>query len=393
MIVFWGCSQETTPIPEELKNLENLTVYEADVTPAVAISFQKDAVYGDTDEALIGRMGDVTVDDLSRVFITDLQKMVIYAFEPEGRLITLLGRDGHGPGEFSSIHHLQIRGNRLFAFDSWLNNRVSAFSLETLDVDETITLAGNRGDYEELNGFYPPVAELYVRNDGSYLVTFLSSGTPNISSWEHIDVQGLFYLLEPAGDISRKMMSFTHSVRTIIPHNGVPAMEFPLLPFYGKALTALSNNDHIYFAEPGQFLVKIYSPNGNYQHSFFYPIKQIPLNRTSAIEFGIPELGANNPELFIDNIGSIQLPESWPVLNDLLIDEINRLWVSTIIEDFDVYEWWVLEETGELITKFEWPRDEPIEVIRNGYMYTRETDEDTGLQQVVRYRIEFEEAE
>jgi hypothetical protein len=30
-------------------------------------------------------------------------------------------------------------------------------------------------------------------------------------------------------------------------------------------------------------------------------------------------------------------------------------------------------------------------VVNNGYIYTRETDEETGLQQVVRYRIEFDE--
>jgi hypothetical protein len=39
-----------------------------------------------------------------------------------------------------------------------------------------------------------------------------------------------------------------------------------------------------------------------------------------------------------------------------------------------------LEELGEVITTFEWPRDEPIEVIKNGKMYTRQTDEVTGLQ-------------
>ncbi len=45
------------------------------------------------------------------------------------------------------------------------------------------------------------------------------------------------------------------------------------------------------------------------------------------------------------------------------------------------------------MSKFEWPRDEPIEVVKNGYMYTRQTEQETGLQQVVRYRIEMTEAE
>lgn len=50
----------------------------------------------------------------------------------------------------------------------------------------------------------------------------------------------------------------------------------------------------------------------------------------------------------------------------------------------------VREEISELIAKFEWPRDEPIEVVNNGKMYTRQTDDETGLQQVVRYGIEME---
>jgi hypothetical protein len=44
-----------------------------------------------------------------------------------------------------------------------------------------------------------------------------------------------------------------------------------------------------------------------------------------------------------------------------------------------------------VITKFDWPRDEPIEVIKNGYVYTRQIEEETGLQQVVKYRVAFEE--
>jgi len=46
-------------------------------------------------------------------------------------------------------------------------------------------------------------------------------------------------------------------------------------------------------------------------------------------------------------------------------------------------------DSGELIAKFEWQRDEPIEVVKNGYMYTRQTDEDTGLQQINRYLFEW----
>ena len=93
----------------------------------------------------------------------------------------------------------------------------------------------------------------------------------------------------------------------------------------------------------------------------------------------------------IENAPEEQVPQTGPALNDLIVDDEGQIWVSTIVEDFDIYEWWVLEETGALITRFEWPRDEPIEVIRNGYMYTRQTDAETGIQQIVRCRVEIME--
>jgi hypothetical protein len=87
----------------------------------------------------------------------------------------------------------------------------------------------------------------------------------------------------------------------------------------------------------------------------------------------------------------MDLPSFWPVLRAVVIDDKDRLWVATTVENMKVYEWWVLEKNGELITQFQWPRIKPIQVVKNGNIYTRETDEETGLQQVVRYQVEFEE--
>lgn len=77
-------------------------------------------------------------------------------------------------------------------------------------------------------------------------------------------------------------------------------------------------------------------------------------------------------------------------LNDLLIDNQSRLWISTIVEDFEVYEWWVLKETGELLGQFTLPRNEAIEKIIDGHVYTRETDQETELQRIVRYRVQID---
>lgn len=120
--------------------------------------------------------------------------------------------------------------------------------------------------------------------------------------------------------------------------------------------------------------------------SFYYPLNKTDLNREAVLN------QYRNSERHHQLINSSDLPATWPALNDLFIDDKNRLWIATIVEDFNIYEWWIVEENGVLITRFEWSRNEPIRIVKNGYMYALEIEEDTGLQQIVRYRIEIAES-
>jgi len=394
IIVCSTCSQpENESILNEFQEIKNLSVYSADTKSTHIIFLIKDTVYRESDEIIIGKLGEIAVDRLGLVFIADTHKQVINVFEPDGKLINQIGREGRGPGEFSSIKSLIVRENRLYVHD-FHQNRVNVFSLDSLQEEKTILLAKSRRDYSALVGAYSLTSEFIVGNRNTYFAKFLTNRTTNNSKrviWQNIEIKGLLYLLDHNGGISRKLLEFTDTVYTIIPYNNLPAMEFPLTPFYGKAFTLLSSENIIYFIEPDHFLVKIYSPSGAYLHAFHYPLEKIPLTRASAINIGVSELGTSNPELFINNMDSIVLPEFWPVLTDMKIDDEDRLWIATTVEDMSFYEWWILQKDGELITRFEWPRDVPIEVIINGYIYTRETEKETGLQQIVRYRIEFEE--
>jgi hypothetical protein len=389
IIVFWGCShQKTDPIPEEIQEMENLTVYSVDAKPAAEISIKKDVLYGGSNEVFIGDLGEIAVDSSGRVFIEDTGNLFIHVFEPFGRYLGHFGRDGRGPGEFSSIKSLQIRDDQLYVFD-FRQNRVNIFNLNTLVIEETISLARNRGDHHELRGSYPSVDEFYAGSNNTYIVKFISTGNSIKSDWENIEVKGLLYLMDDTGDLSEKLVDFKDAIRTQFPVRNT-SFDIPLTPFFGNTLIAFSGENSMYQAGPDHFLITVYSPNGRYERAFYYPFKKLLLTRESAISGEVLDELIINPELIIQNINSVDLPETWPVLTNMLMDDENRLWVSTIVKDFEIYEWWVLEVSGELITTFEWPRNEPIEVIKNGKMYTRQTDEETGLQQVVRYRVEME---
>jgi hypothetical protein len=386
MVIFWGCSsQEQETVPLQFQELENLTVYSADMRISTTFSFEKDVIYGDTEDVLIGRIGDVSVDSSSRVYIADTRQMVIHVYEPDGRFIGQLGRDGRGPGEFGSIASLHVKGDRLYAYDPNLQ-RIHIFRLHDLAGEKTVNLADNRRSYPALAETMPSIREVYIRNDSTYIARFLfEEKSPALQNWQNYEVIGLFYLLNSSGSILGELFEFISEIRTRVPNrSGTVALDVPIESFFGKTVMVVSSDNHIFLAIPDYFLIKQYSPNGAYQQSFFYPISKIPLTQETAVQAEV-----NN--FFINAIQDLDLPEFLPVLTDMKIDNHDRLWVATTVEDINFFEWLVLENTGQLIARFEWPRNKPIKMIKNDYIYTLENDEETGLQQIVRYRIKSED--
>ena len=156
------------------------------------------------------------------------------------------------------------------------------------------------------------------------------------------------------------------------------------LPFSRKPLVAASENDHIFTAWSEDFLIKEYDNDGNYQRAFYYTYVNRALSREQVIS-------TYSSDLTRKAVGKAKFPETWPALNSMIMDDKNRLWISTIVGDQQVNQWWILDaDDGSLLGRFIWPREKSIETIKNGKLYTRETDQKTGLEEIVRYDIIME---
>jgi hypothetical protein len=380
----------------------NDTTYEHGQNKSVIngeVKFEREQTFKSSDDVLLGVMGDFTVDANNRVYIADRDQTVVHVFYEDGRYNTSIGREGNGPAEFSAISpntKLRIDSNKLYV-PSYANSynffpdRLQVFDLTDFTFIMTINLIGkNRQDYSnELSGYYP--LKYNVLESTYILVAYNRSPNDYKDDESHIKfmIQDSTSRILKGPIIQQKdRKQLIHTVtKTEIPYEAIKSFSF-----FSKSLFAISDDDVIYTARSEEFKVDVRNTEGTILRTISHPYTNLPVTRGELIDLYEEKetsvMGDGVEEAMIAEADSI--PDTWPALNELLVDDENRLWVSTIVEDFDVYEWWILEESGELITTFKWPRDETIEVIKNGKMYTRETDEGTGLQQVVRYRIEME---
>ncbi|HLR26599.1 MAG TPA: hypothetical protein VK112_12090 [Fodinibius sp.] len=134
-----------------------------------------------------------------------------------------------------------------------------------------------------------------------------------------------------------------------------------------------------------EMLIKTYDEQGQYQRAFYYPDPGIPLEVEDALA------QYQNPgENVVRAIRNDTLPETWPAFDVLQPDDEGRLWISTFTSDPQTSEWWILDATdGTLLARFDWPREKKVEQIKNDKLYARETEKETGLQEIVRYGIEI----
>lgn len=379
LLLFVGCASPGTDLPPELLDLENLSVYNSDRQPSYDINLEPEQSFGDTDQVLIGNLTDFEVDDQGRVYLADGEQLTVYVYNRNGEVVSRLGREGRGPGEFQSIEGLQRSGNRLYVDDNNLD-RASIYSTGSLSHEGTVDLAYSQEDVEKLGRYNRVYLEDYlVRNSGGLLLKFVSYDMSQKEKYDEYAETDHYYHLSADGELdSLEWAQLPSETGALLPI-GPRVMGFNVA-FYGRHLRRLSGDDRLFTATPPHFLVKVYDEEGTYRRAFYYPFDAVPVTKDNAQQAGIPEYA-------LQSMAHLDMPETWPAIESIVVDDRNRLWVSTIVEDFDVYEWWVTDDEGQLLAQFRWPRNRRVEVVRNGKLYALEEDTTTGITEIVRYNI------
>lgn len=403
LVGFTCCTyQDEESIPENLKDLQNLIVIQKNSSPESSIKFVRDLViddrnatgswYKDTSSGFAfagsGWFAGLEVDDTGKFFVGDDYEKVIHVFDSTGKYLHRLGGEGRGPGEFTGIFDIKIESDQLFAFD-YFQFRTTFFSLDSLDLIEVRNIYINRTpDHEELLG--RPAHPVSLISDDLYIVGYLNEMRNANYGTEHYNLDQerfvRYYVVDREGKIRSEMIDELKDLKTITADvDGNHLFNLSPVPFLQQPMISISNESYIYTANSEEPLIKMHKDNGDYVKAFYIPMEKKSIERDEIINI-FAEDDEENTNLLLH----ADLPEKWPVLSSILTDDENNLWISTIPANDSLHEWLVIDDTGKLIAKFRWHRNRSIEKIKDDYLYSRETDETTGLQQVVRYRIEME---
>ncbi len=387
-------------LPEGIRELDNLTVYPSLASPQYEIEFIEEQSIVPPENHIFSMGYDIAVGDSGMVYINENPEILV--FDPGGNHVATMGGEGKGPGEHHPFggNEMHIQGDRLFTYDVRLK-RINIFSLNTFEPAGMIKMdPQNWRTTEATKDLYPGGQLLhaplyYPFGDSLLLLRFNSSGMDDPDVRENDEtmithsVESSYFKMTRSGElISGKVLEMTHNLNSV--ENIV--MDLPLL-VSDRNLLAVGDDGHLYTANSRYFLIKRYSSEGSYQHSFFYPSESLDIDwKTFMSSFD------GLQKYFRDS----NLPRTVPVMDDLIVDDENRLWIPTYAGSDDYYRWYVFNQAGEHLATFNWSA-KPFEMapehrsgiraIKDDFLYAyeetagNETDSEGG--HYVRYRIEL----
>lgn len=346
---------------------------------------ESDTVENGKDFFMKGYIGDIDIDGQDRIYVTGNGpgSAQIFIFESNGNHMATIGEYGRGPGEYESISSINILENKLYLIDTRLQ-KFGIFSIGdfTHIKDELIrrdSLNRNNSMSKRLR-----VKDFSVTNNEN-IVLEMSMISPNketdISKIQYFKISGNWNILSDSlFELERFHFYFPETNGFVLPFT---------MPFTRNSLTAISKEGRFFTIWTEDLFLKVYDEEGNYEKAIHYKMKKAPLL--------LSELNISKQKR--QTLKKYELPDTWPAVHAMEMDDNGRLWIATITNSDSTFQWWVIDQEGEIFSKFTLSGErstrsvmtKPIYKIKNGFFYKHERDVRNGVDRIIKYKIEFTE--
>lgn len=385
LFILLGClkseDDELEVLPDYLDEIENLKIID-NKHEVPSHKLKKIAVYESADDIYIGGyITKLAIDKDERVYIgaTRMGYLSIYVFNKSGDFIEKLSRYGRGPGEYESIGSIEVTSDRLYVFCSVLQ-KIGVFSIENFEHVQDIKM--DRSKIPSDNKLSRLRSDrLFVPNDDVFIIRSQSLAIYSESDYPYV----LFNHVTDDGIILPDKILQSERFKLYFPANEGSNVPFPM-PFTRSFLVSMSVDSKIYGAWSDKFLINKYDLNGNHIESWYFPITNSTMNLRN---LNLSQYRENTLNRYND------IPDTWPILHKMSVDNTGNLWVSTITESDSTYTWYVLNKDAEIESSFIHPGSRSsrsamtdyILEVKNDFVYLQERDIQKGIERIVKYQL------
>ena len=243
--------------------------------------FQEELSIGEAEgdeNYMLGDLISLNTDDKGNFYVMDLEKRNIRKYDPKGKFLLSVGRQGQGPGEFQSVSSVQFDGNGDLYITDPLPQQIKFFDQNGKFLRQV-----------KLPGMF---ADLYLLSRGG----FVASLNTQVQSATEVGFEMKIGRFDKDGKLTNSFYSSKHGIR--MPGDRSPSS---LAKFVASALNdaifrpaprhCVDKNELIYFGFPDKYEVQVYDVGGRKL-------------RTIARMFDPIALGDKDRSWFIDEVVS-----------------------------------------------------------------------------------------
>ncbi len=254
-------------------------------------------INGDTDSLrYIKRIGRVDFDNENNIYIVDRGQMRIKKYEPTGKFLKDIGREGIGPGEFGDLRFITIQNDTIFAPDFYDLN------LEKYNLNGDFYSGKRYDSYKESPGYPAKIKNNYI-DDAKATVTEVRNGENYFLTTHTINLyDDKFNYLKKIKEVEKR----TNKNTTMNPSNFLMAI--------------INSDEYIYLAtkRAERYQIDVLDLEGNVKRIIKKNYKKEKLSDIEKEE--IVEQGKRY------NLN--YKADYREALTTLKIDKLNRLWVK-----------------------------------------------------------------
>lgn len=333
-------------------------------------------------------VGGISIGPNGTIFVAQPREHNIKVYDSSGRFLQILGRQGGGPGEFSSILQMGWLADTLWVTDP-AASRVSKFSRQG-QVISTQRIEGPL--LPSVGRPLTPAALL----PGNRLITSALMGATGAGAKS----QEVILEMSPTGTISGGYgaRDFTGALtRVVVGTRSVQFVQpFRNLPLYavaprGSHVVVLDQRAPLSASADSFRITSLRSPGDTiFSLPFtFRPTRTPPALRDSIVQArreSLSRLGASPRVISRILDDSLRVPDFLPVVQQLLTSDDGRTLLGHADTGTGVVEWTILSRTGQLAGRFTTPSGVRLLAFTED-RYWGVVKDDLGVSNVVRYQV------